>query len=71
MKKTQPVDIDALINDGEAVKAAVRRGGIEAMKQHIRAGEPMVSWRDGKVVMLTPEELTAMLERYTLEDAQT
>ena len=64
MSDTKTVDIDALIKDGKPVKDAIRRGGIEAMKQYIRAGESMVSWRDGQMVMLSPDELRAMLAQY-------
>lgn len=63
------VDIDALIKAGKPVKDAIRRGGIEAMKQYIRAGESMVSWHDGQMVMISPEELKAMLVDYETEAA--
>lgn len=64
MSESQTVDIDALIKAGAPVRDAIRRGGIEAMKQYIRVGESMVSWRDGHMVMLPPEELKAMLAQY-------
>lgn len=64
MNSAKSVDIDALIKAGKPVKDAIRRGGIEAMKQYIRAGESMVSWRDGHMVMLSPDELKAMLAQY-------
>lgn len=63
------VDIDALIKAGKPVKDAIRRGGIEAMKQYIRAGESMVSWQDGHMVTLSPEELKAMLVQYESDTA--
>ena len=69
MLKTRSVDIDALIKEDAPILDAIRRGGIEAMKRHIQTGVPMVSWRDGKVVTLHPEELKIMLERYELEGA--
>lgn len=55
------VDISSLFEQGDAVRNAVRRGGLEAMKQYIRAGESMVSWKDGKVVRIPPAELRKML----------
>lgn len=70
MKNKRTVDLGVLVRDGALVKAAIRRAGMEAMRQHIRDGASMVSWRDGNVVMLTPEELTVMLEQYDREDAE-
>jgi hypothetical protein len=61
MAENRVVDIDALIAQGEPIKEAIRRGAREAMKRHIQAGVPMVSWKDGKTVMLSPEELKKML----------
>ncbi|MDR1520832.1 MAG: hypothetical protein LBU23_11940 [Planctomycetota bacterium] len=61
MAETRVVDIDALIAQGEPIKDAIRRGTREAMKRHIQAGVPMVSQKDGKAVMLSPEELKQML----------
>lgn len=61
MTAKKDIDIAALFKQGDAVRNAVRRGGLEAMKQYIRAGESMVSWKDGKVVHIPPEELKKML----------
>ncbi len=62
MSTGKQVDIEALIKEEAPVTEAIRLGCIEAMKQYIRAGEPMVSWQDGKVVMIPPEKLAEMLE---------
>ena len=59
---SRKVDIEALIEEEAPVTEAIRRGSIEAMKQYIRAGESMVSWQDGKVIMIPPEKLVEMLE---------
>jgi hypothetical protein len=61
MTAKKDVDIAALFEQGDAVRDAIRRGGLEAMKQYIRAGESMVSWKDGKVIRIPPEELEKML----------
>ena len=61
MTEDRIVDIDALIAQGEPIRDAIRRGAREAMKRHIKAGVPMVSQKDGKTVMLSPEELKKML----------
>lgn len=62
MSNSMQVNIEALIEEETPVTEAIRRGSIEAMKQYIRAGESMVSWQDGKVVMIPPEKLAGMLE---------
>ncbi|MDR1535242.1 MAG: hypothetical protein LBU64_09125 [Planctomycetota bacterium] len=61
MVENRVVDIEALIAQGEPIKDAIRRGAREAMKRHIQAGVPMVSRKDAKTVMLSPEELKKML----------
>ncbi|HEX7053286.1 MAG TPA: hypothetical protein VF211_05030 [Burkholderiales bacterium] len=38
------------------VLAAVERGVAEALDRHRARGEPVVVWRDGKVVWLRPGE---------------
>jgi hypothetical protein len=35
----------------EALNSAVR----EAVRQHKQAGQPLVVWRDGKMVLISPE----------------
>lgn len=59
----EKVDIGALIEQDELVDAAIRRGAYRAMREHIRAGLPMVAWREGKVVNVPPEELVEILKR--------
>lgn len=61
MSDERKVDIEALIEEETPITEAIRRGSVEAMKQYIRAGESMVSWKDGKIVMLPPEKLMEML----------
>jgi hypothetical protein len=52
-----------LITNEEVVVEAIRKGTREAMKRHIAAGVPMVSWEDGKMVEIPPEKLAQMLQR--------
>lgn len=61
MADKKQVDIDVLIRDEAVVTKALRKGAREAMKRHIAAGVPMVSWEDGKVVEIPPEKLAEML----------
>ncbi len=45
------------LNDADRVREALWRGVQQAIREHKRDGRPMVSWRDGKVVWVPPEEL--------------
>lgn len=45
--------------DYVAVDAAITRGIREAVLNRARLGLPVSTWRDGKVVILSPEEVLA------------
>lgn len=62
MSDKKQIDIDALITNEAVVTEALRKGAREAMKRHIAAGVPMISWEDGKVVEISTERLTEMLQ---------
>lgn len=62
MDDNKQVDIDTLITNEKVVVEAIRKGTREAMKRHIAAGVPMVSWEDGKMVEIPPEKLIQMLQ---------
>ncbi|MDL2226525.1 hypothetical protein LJB86_02580 [Deltaproteobacteria bacterium OttesenSCG-928-M10] len=64
------IDIDELITNEEIVTEALRKGAREAMKRHIAAGVPMVSWDDGKVVEISTEKLAEMLQEELPENSR-
>jgi len=43
---------------GEPVVAALRRAARNALLEHKRAGNPVASWEDGRVVIIPAEEIT-------------
>lgn len=49
--------IPCMIENGEPIDRAVRRGVREALLEHKRAGNPVAVWRDEKVVWLAPDEI--------------
>ncbi|MDR2140788.1 MAG: hypothetical protein LBR11_03220 [Deltaproteobacteria bacterium] len=51
----------ALPNDNGLVLEALRKGAREAMKRHIVAGVPMVSWENGQIVEIPPIQLEKIL----------
>ncbi|HKP72443.1 MAG TPA: hypothetical protein VJT82_05865, partial [Pyrinomonadaceae bacterium] len=42
---------------GEPVLAALRRAARSALLEHKRAGNPVASWEDGRVVIIPAEEI--------------
>ncbi len=66
-KQQRVVDIDAAWATPGLVKNAIRRGACEAMKRHIQAGVPMVGGRDGRSVLIYPEELKEILAKAEAE----
>jgi secreted trypsin-like serine protease len=48
---------DLLIAEEEAVDGAVRRAVRHALLTHKRAGNPVASWKDGRVVIIPAEEI--------------
>lgn len=49
--------IEEALADREKILKAVETGVREALKKHKQAGNPVVVWRDGKMVWLKPEEI--------------
>ena len=50
-------EIDELFRDGRAIDEALRQAVRKALLRHKKAGVPIVSWEDGKVVVIPPEEI--------------
>ena len=61
MTQDEPKDIEAIFRDGTLIDRAMLAATREAIKQHKQAGLPMVVWRDGQTVLISPEELEAAL----------
>jgi hypothetical protein len=51
------VDIEALFEEGTEIDAALRSAVREAVLRHKRLGQPIVEWRDGRVVLTPPDEI--------------
>ena len=54
-------DISAIMADGKAVEAVLRKAVRNALLRHRQAGLPAVEWRDGKIVWVGPEELEEVI----------
>lgn len=61
MKTPQRRSLAELLADRALIHGAVRKAVREAVLTHARAGNPVPTWRDGRVVWLQPEEILAQL----------
>lgn len=51
------VDIDAIIQDDRILEAAGQEAVRDALLDHKRRGDPIVVWKDGKVVWVPAEQI--------------
>ncbi|MBI2311417.1 MAG: hypothetical protein HYU77_02820 [Betaproteobacteria bacterium] len=50
--------IDEAFSDGRLIDEALAKSVQEALRRHKQAGNPVVEWRDGKIVWVAPEQIT-------------
>lgn len=55
VRKTK--DIEKLLADDAAIEAALTKGVRDALRRHKQAGVPVVEWREGRPVWVTPEDI--------------
>ena len=53
-KRVDPRTVAEKLQDTQGILAALRRAARDAILQHIRAGQKIVVWKDGKVVLEDP-----------------
>jgi hypothetical protein len=62
--------IPELFDDGTAIDEALREAARDARRFHKAIGNPMATWRDGKVVWIQPEvESTAFRQTKSMHPA--
>ena len=57
MSVAEKKTIDELFRDGKEIDSALRNAVQQALLQHKKAGNPVAEWRDGKVVLIKPEDI--------------
>jgi len=57
MQEIVKKDVGKLFNDREGMDRALARAVRQALLEHKRAGNPVATWREGKVVWIEPEEI--------------
>ena len=50
-------DIDRILADPRLIEAALRRAVRAALERHKRAGNPVATWKDGRVEWIPAEHL--------------
>jgi hypothetical protein len=50
-------EITRRFSNPDFITAAIGRAAREAVRQHKLAGNPIATWRDGKVVIIQPEDI--------------
>lgn len=57
MEEKNKKEIDDIFREGTLIDKALKEGVREALIRHKQTSNPIVVWRDGKVVWLMPEEI--------------
>ncbi len=52
-----PETLSELLAEAAAVETAVREAVRDALRMHKRLGNPVVTWEDGRVVWVSPEQI--------------
>ncbi|MCF6153112.1 MAG: hypothetical protein E3K38_12650 [Candidatus Kuenenia stuttgartiensis] len=56
MSKTKK-SIDEFFSNGREIDEALQQAVKEALLKHKKAGNPVVSWKDGKIIWIQPEDI--------------
>jgi isoaspartyl peptidase/L-asparaginase-like protein (Ntn-hydrolase superfamily) len=57
MSVAEKKTIDELFREGKEIDNALRKAVQQALLKHKKAGNPIAEWRDGKVVLIGPEDI--------------
>lgn len=57
MKDEKSEELKSLMLETDLVEHAIRRAAVRAIDRHKRLGQPIVVWRDGKVIWIPAEEI--------------
>ena len=56
MATSEPKDIAQIFREGTPIDEALNAAARDAVQLHKEKGLPLVVWRDGKIVWISPEE---------------
>ena len=58
----EEIDIDALFEEGTLIDQAINTAVKNAFERHKKLSQPIVVWRDGKVLILDPKDIDDQLK---------
>ena len=58
IRRDDSPDIDQIFRERTPIDQALAKARREAVRQHKLTGQPLVTWRDGKVVLVPPDQVT-------------
>lgn len=70
MSEKKAVDIGRIIREGTLVDEAIRKAIRDAMLMHKKLGDPVVGWKDGKVVWIPADQIEVEEERAPVNDEE-
>lgn len=56
------IDIDALFEEGTPIDQAINAAVKNAVDRHKKLSQPIVVWRDGKVLIIDPKDIDKELK---------
>lgn len=59
MKKKSTKEVRNSSPTDQLIEEALQQAALDAVHQHQAAGQPMVTWKDGKTALIRPEEVLA------------
>jgi hypothetical protein len=57
MTNESKTDIGQLFRERKPIDEALNAAAREAVKRHRQQGQPLVAWRDGQTVLISPDEI--------------
>jgi len=57
MNEKRKKTIDEIFEEGTLIDEALKKGVQDALLRHKQLGKPIVTWKEGKIVWLGPEEI--------------
>jgi hypothetical protein len=67
----EPGELNRLLADPSVTTAAAHEAALNVLRSHQAAGDPVVVWRDGRVVYLDQQEIARLIEDLTHEESAT
>jgi hypothetical protein len=60
--ETRKRTITEIFEDDRVIGAALRKGTRDALRAHKLAGNPVATWKNGKIVWIQPEDIPVSIE---------